>query len=185
MAGTCRGTFGDVRDGQGNIGEVWDGSRDLQGWPGRVRRPSRRTETGRRHSGRIEGPWEVPGQVGGPLRRSEMGRETLGEIQDGLGDPRGGPGQVMGPQVGPGLVGVHSKRSGTDRGTLGDVRDLSGDPRGGPGRVGGPSRRSGTGRRPPGGPGRVGKPSWRSGTGWGTILEVWDGSETPGKVKDG
>ena len=51
------------------------------------------------------------------------------------------------------------------RGTHGDVSDRSGDPLGCPGQVGGPSR--------------------RFGTGWGTLLEVWDGSEDPLKVRDG
>ena len=58
-----------------------------------------------------------------------MGRGTLGKVQDGLEDPRGGPGPVRGP----------SGRSGMGRGTLGEVRDGSGEPLGGPGLVEEPS----------------------------------------------
>ena len=48
-----------------------------------------------------------------------MGRWSLGEVQDGLGDPRGGPRRVEGS----------SGRSWTGRGTLGEVRDGVLDPR--------------------------------------------------------
>ena len=64
-----------------------------------------------------------------------MSRVTLGEVQDGSGDPWGGPE----------LVGGRSGRSGIGRGTLGEVQDGSRDPRGGLGLVEGPSGRSGTG----------------------------------------
>ena len=81
------------------IGEVWAGSRDPRGSPGRVERPSERSGTG--------DPPEV---------RNETG--TIGEVQDGSRDPRGGPGRVERP----------SGKTGTGLETLGEVRDGSGDP---------------------------------------------------------
>ena len=87
-----------------------------------------------------------------------MGGGTLGEVQDGLGDPRGGPGQVGDTQGGLGLVGGPSGMSRTGRGTLPEVQKRVGDTRGGPGRVGGPS--------------------WRSGSGRKTLPKFWDGSGT-------
>ena len=49
-------------------------------------------------------------------------------VQDGLGDPREGPGRV----------GENSDMSGQGQGTLEEVRDVSGDTLKGPGRVGRP-----------------------------------------------
>ena len=66
-----------------------------------------------------------------------MGWWTLGEVQDGLGDPREGPGRVGGP------LGMSRTYWGTleevrdGSGNLGDVRYVSGDSQGGLGRVGG------------------------------------------------
>ena len=89
------------------------------------------------------------------MERSGTDRMTLGEVrdrtgtflevQDGSGEPRGGPGRVEGPW----------RKSGMGQGTLPEVRDGLGDPPVGLGWVGGPSGKSGTGR--------------------GTQGEVWNG----------
>ena len=55
--------------GRGTIGEVWDGSGDPQGGPGRVEGPSGRFGTG----------W-------GTLEEVRTGRGTLEVVRDGLGD---------------------------------------------------------------------------------------------------
>ena len=71
------GTLSEAQDVSGTIPEIWDGSGDPWGGPGRVGEPSLRS-------------W----MVGGPSRRSGTCRLTLGEGQDGSGDLRGGAGQV-------------------------------------------------------------------------------------------
>ena len=103
----------------------------------------------------------------GTLGGFEMGQGTLGEVQDGSGEPWGGPGRFKGP-----LGKSRSFRTG--RGTLGEVWDGSGDSPGGPDLPEGPRPVVGDLRGYPGqvGSGRVGGPSWRSKTGQGTLLEV-------------
>ena len=98
-----------------------------------------------------------------------------GSVLGMLGEVRDGSGSLGEFQEGSGC-------SGTVRVTLGEVRDGFGDLRLDPGRVGVLSWRSGTGR---GVPKRFGAPSERSGTGLGNLEEVWDGSGTLGKVRDG
>ena len=87
--------------GRGSLGEVLDGSEDLQGGLGRVDGPSGRFGMGRWTHEEFKIGW------GGPSKRPVMGRgtlgevwdgsATLGEVWDGSGDPRGGPGQVGEP----------------------------------------------------------------------------------------
>ena len=88
--------------GRGTYGEVWDGTGDPQGGPGRV---------------------------GGPSKKSGTCQGTLGEVRDGSGDPRAGPGRVwehlgrygtgLGTLGGPGRVGGPSWRFATGRWTFG------------------------------------------------------------------
>ena len=81
-----------------------------------------------------------------------MGLGTLREVQDGSGDPLGGPGR-LGGTLSKSVMGQGTfERSGTSNGTLTVVREGSGDPRGSPGWVGG-----------------------RYITGWGTLPQVRDG----------
>ena len=97
--------------GRGTLGEVWDGSLDPRGGPGRI---------------------------GGPSSRSGTGRGTRWEVRDSSLDPRGGSQLVGGPSgrsgTGQGTIGWSgmsrwkSGRSGTYQCTLGKVRDGSMDP---------------------------------------------------------
>ena len=52
-----------------------------------------------------------------------MGRGTLGEVQDGSGDPRGGPERIGGLSGTFGTGQEASEKSGTSHRTLREVRD--------------------------------------------------------------
>ena len=94
---------------------------------------------------------------------SEKGLETHPEVQEGLGDPPGGPGRV----------GIPTRMSGKGRETHPGVREWSGDPPGGTGSYGSthPEVRE-VSADPLDGPRRVGRPSQRYGKGRGTYPEV-------------
>ena len=82
--------------GRGTLEEVWNGSRDTRGDPGRVKGPKRRLRIGR---------WT--------LAEVRNWSRSLGEVRDGSGDSRGSPGRIEEPL----------ERSGTGHGTLGEFRD--------------------------------------------------------------
>ena len=53
-------------------------------------------ETGWVTLAEIQDLWGDPGRVEGPLGMSVMGQRTLEEVQDWLGNHRGGPGRFEG-----------------------------------------------------------------------------------------
>ena len=129
--GQVEGASGRFDRGWGTLGEGRDGLVDPRRGPGRVGGPSGRSGTG----------WENLGEVRDGSENSQRGSKTglgtLGEVQDRLGEPRGGPGRVVRP----------SGWSETGQGTLGKIRDGLRT-----------WRRSATGRETfGGGPGRVGE----------------------------
>ena len=73
--------------GRTTLVEVWNGSEDLRSFPGRVRGPSWRSETGR----------GTLGEDRDGSSRSGTGQGTLRKVRDSSDDPRGGLGLVWGP----------------------------------------------------------------------------------------
>ena len=130
------GTAGRFGTGLGTLVEVWEGSENPRGVPGRVRGPSGRSRKGRETLGVVRDRSGIPsgrfgtgrvthGEVWDGSERSGKGLGTLKEDRVGSGVLRGGPGQVWGP----------SWKSGTGWWILGGIREGSGNPRGGLGKV--------------------------------------------------
>ena len=111
--------------GWGTHEEVWDGSVDTRGGPGRVGGILGRSGTGRETHVEVQDgsgdPRGGPERVKRPSGRSEMGRGNLGDVRYGSADPRGCSGGVGDSRGGPGRVGGQIRRSGSDRGTHGNV----------------------------------------------------------------
>ena len=63
--------------GRGTLREVWDGSEEPRGGPGRFVGPSDRSGTGRGTLVEVRDGSGVPKRFGAPSERSGMGRGTL------------------------------------------------------------------------------------------------------------
>ena len=177
----------------GRLSRRLDVVKDPPGGPEVVRRPSRRSGSGRetlpevhKWSGDrfvgplvLKRPYRRSEVIGRPTRSSRGGRQTLPEVRKWSGDPLGGPEVVEVPPVVVKLVRRPSQRSGTRRENLPEFQNWSGDPPIGLEVVGRPSQTSETCWETSLGSVLVRRHSRRCGTGWDTLFKSGTGSGDP------